>query len=294
MHLMNLTPDRLPALYGFWQAIGDSVAFFYQVDFATWRACLLDFHHGYEGLRLTAETARFILAIEGQQIVGLVQFGQPSFSWDDNGGRIESPNIGVIRHFYFRPDQPAAFQALLQSAVDQLAGVEHLHAFFQAHGMSCNAWHGKLHPAHKHVEQLLLEHGFVVEQENPFYSLDLTATVPDEGNLTITLTADKETSQHFAAWMNGTQVGTAILHPMGRLTGGYERDVVYMRWIGIDREIRGQGLGSRFLAQLNRYYREQGYRYLHLDTASTNLGAQRFYEKHGFTYRGSTRSYVRR
>ncbi len=295
MQINRLTLDNLPALYAFWQEIGTDVPFFYPVDFDTWRSCLLEFNQSFDGLQLTPQTEQLLVAFEGDQVIGFIQFGKPTFGWDRNGKRVDSPDSGVIRHFYFDREHPAAGEALLQMAVHNLAQAGELHAFFQAHGMSCNAWHGKLHPAHSYIEDVLLRHGFAVDQENPFYTAELSSLVQGLGqDLTVTLTEDKMTSQHFAAWHDGKQVGTAIMHPMDKLTGRLTRDVVYMRWIGINKELRGKGLGSQFMGQLAQHYLTQGYSTLHLDTASTNLGAQRFYERHGFGYLGSTRSYVRR
>jgi ribosomal protein S18 acetylase RimI-like enzyme len=67
-----------------------------------------------------------------------------------------------------------------------------------------------------------------------------------------------------------------------------------MTWFGIDAEKRRQGLGKQFVALLAAHLIAQGFRWLHLDTAAENIGAQPFYESLGCRSLGKTRSFVRR
>jgi RimJ/RimL family protein N-acetyltransferase len=76
------------------------------------------------------------------------------------------------------------------------------------------------------------------------------------------------------------------------LTDGCTRDTAYLTWIGVVEKCQGQGIGTEFLKVLVEYLLGKQYRYLHTDTASVNVGAQRFYEKLGFRKEGYTRSYV--
>lgn len=295
MQVRHFDQKDLPELFSFWQQAGANVPYFYRVEYGVWCEVLLNFHESFFQLALTPETATLALATEGDRLLGFIQYGRPNFSWDSSGNKVQQPNIGIIRHLYFTPDRPGAGQALLGLAEQELWETGQVHAFFQAQGMSCNAWHGKLFPNQQHVEQLLFDNGFQVEEENPYFVLDSARFTPanQHPGLEIRLSEDKGHSQHFIAWLDGEQVGSATAHPMDQLTGGKTRDVVYLRWIGINTELRRQGLGSSLLQLLVHYYAQRGYRYLHLDTASNNYRARQFYDKHGFAYLGSTRSYIR-
>ncbi len=108
-----------------------------------------------------------------RRLLGFVQFGQPSFDWNERGERFSDPAIGVIRHLYFEREFLQAGRALLAQAERFLEKFSRNHAFYHILGMSCNAHHGKLHESLTHVETLLLGNGFQIEHENVYFVLDL-------------------------------------------------------------------------------------------------------------------------
>lgn len=71
-----------------------------------------------------------------------------------------------------------------------------------------------------------------------------------------------------------------------------QKDTIYLVWIGIDKNIKGKGLGTEFLNHIIDYCLTKGYRYLHTDTALNNITAQKFYIRNGFIDNGITRSYI--
>ena len=70
------------------------------------------------------------------------------------------------------------------------------------------------------------------------------------------------------------------------MVGGATTEIVYMMWIGIDKEFRRQGWGSKAVNFLLAALHSEGYKQLHLDTARTNEAAQQFCEHYGFEKRG--------
>lgn len=234
-------------------------------------------------------------AAEDDEMLGFVQFGQPSFAWNANGLRPRNPQFGVIRQPYFEEDRPEAGQALLAKADAYLKRFNQIYAFYHALGMSCNAHHGKLHSSLAYVEDLLRAYGFGVEHENIYYSLDIQRGEPSDGNgLRLASTgAHCGDEKGFEARLHGETTGTAQIRLLERLTGGLTRDTAYLTWIGMHKHYRGMGLGTRSTQLLVEHPHREGYQHIHADTASDNAIAQRFYEKLGFQNRGFTRSYHR-
>lgn len=115
----------------------------------------------------------------------------------------------------------------------------------------------------------------------------------------------------FAAFLNDQLVGLAGFHtPDGSFTGGmnykqlvsslgifrghwaalilslYERKPLpkelLMDGIAVHPKLRGQGIGTRLLSELNALACKKGYDRIRLDVIDTNRAAQRLYERNGF------------
>ena len=69
--------------------------------------------------------------------------------------------------------------------------------------------------------------------------------------------------------------------------------IAYLRWIYVNGDIVGQGIGTKCMAALQNWLWQQGIRKFDTDTALQNLVAQHFYEKTGFVREGITRSFYR-
>ena len=279
-------------LFRYWNKIGRGIPYFFPVSEERWQECLLKDELGGKRIFKDIETW---YAAEDDEMLGFVQYGQPSFAWNANGLRIHDPHIGVIRHLYFEKDRREAGQALLAKANDHLQRFNQIYAFYHALGMSCNSYHGKLHSSLACVENMLRANGFSVEHENVYYSLDIQRAETSDGN-DLRLVGAREfcgDEKGFEARLHGEAVGTARIRLLERLTGGLTRDTVYLTWIGVHRHFRGMGLGTQFVQLLLKHLLREGYQHIHTDTASGNAIAQRFYEKLGFQNRGFTRSYLR-
>ena len=55
-----------------------------------------------------------------------------------------------------------------------------------------------------------------------------------------------------------------------------------MDGIVVHPEMRGQGIGTRLLSELNAFACQEGYNKIRLDVIDTNPAARRFYERNGF------------
>jgi len=276
-------------LFEYWKKVGADIPYFFPVSAQKWRACLFEDELEDERIFKSLET---YLAVENDRVLGFTQYGQPNFAWDKNGQKYYDPHIGVIRHLYFEKERGDVGKALLVRANDALAGFDRNYAFYHIFGMSCNAHHGKLHSSQVHIERILLAHGFQTGHENPYYVLDMGCIAPSENPRLHLGTNNELGRREFEIRLNTEVVGTAQVRYLDTLTGGYTHDTAYLAWIAVAERHQGEGIGTEFMKLLVQILLGKGYRYLHTDTASDNIRAQKFYEKLGFQQAGYTRDYV--
>lgn len=67
--------------------------------------------------------------------------------------------------------------------------------------------------------------------------------------------------------------------------------IAYLRWIYMNENQQHRGIGTAVMKALFSELYEMGIRRFDTDTARSNLNAQAYYEKCGFTNEGITRSY---
>jgi ribosomal protein S18 acetylase RimI-like enzyme len=290
MKVRKCRDSDLPGLFEYWRKVGTGIPYFFPVSAARWEDCLLE--DELDGERVFRSLEVYV-ATEDGQILGFAQFGQPNLAWDRSGQKCYEPQIGVLRHLYFEEGCQDAGAALLAKACGHLAGFRQIHAFYHILGMSCNAYHGKLHDSLSHVDQLLLAHDFRIEHENAYYVLDAECITPVADPQLHFSSIPGTREESFEICLAAEVVGTARLRILDTLTGGCTRDTAYLTWIGVAERHRNQGVGTRFMKQLAQLLSSRQLRYLHTDTASGNLRAQRFFEKLGFRKEGYTRSYIR-
>ena len=192
----------------------------------------------------------------------------------------------MIRALCFDEGREAAGQQLLQAAMDAFAARDRMYAFFHYFGMSCFARHGKLFEGFPWIEALLRQNGFQVEHENVYYSCLLSN--PTDSPVTLRgqdMTAGNQ--QTFDFLLDGRQVGGCEVHYVK------PRGVAYLRWIYVNGDLQGQGIGTKCMQALKAFLWEKDFARLDTDTALNNHIAQRYYIKTGFTRAGITRSYYR-
>ena len=277
-------------LFEYWNRLGGDIPYFFPVSTRTWEKCLL--HDQRDGEPMF-EDLHTRVAMDGGQVVGFVQYGQPSFAWEERGERCQNPQIGVVRQLYFCEGRDEVGEALLVEADAQLARFNQTHAFYHALGMSCTAHHGKLHHSQRHVHRLLRSWGFQIEHENVYCVLDLVPPSPVEDS-PLWIRTDAETDgERFEIRLGAERVGGARVRYVDKLTDGCAHDTAYLSWVGVDEAYRGRGIGAEFLKWLIGFLVAKGYCTLHVDTARENAVARRLYGKLGFQEVGWTRSYVR-
>jgi GNAT superfamily N-acetyltransferase len=80
----------------------------------------------------------------------------------------------------------------------------------------------------------------------------------------------------------GEPVGMVNLQPMFSTAMGAPA-ILLEDYILIER-VRGQGYGGWFMSEIKAYAKAQGVQRISLLTDEHNLGAQRFYQKHGYQF----------
>ncbi len=263
--------------------MGFETPYFLITEFENWKKSFEEDTDG-EGRVLFKEL--FLKGIyEGEVLLGFVQYGITAFGFDERGEISANVSYPVIRNLYFLKDRPDIGKALLSEAVNALKNDERIYAFFHYFGMSCFARHGKLFEKHSHIDELLRENGFEVEHENVYYSSCLNANECSE----VTITAgdlSKGSQQYLEFRIDGGQVGGCEVHYIDDTTA-------YLRWIYVNGDIVGKGIGTKCMNTLKRFLYKKGVRRFDTDTALSNTVAQHYYEKNSFTKEGITRSYYK-
>ncbi len=255
--------------------------YFFDVSFDTFEKAFEDDIDG-EGRELFKEL--FVKAVyDNDKLVGFVQYGKSAFGFDDNGEISSDISYPIIRNLYFNEDRADAGELLLSEAMQNLGTDKQVYAFFHYFGMTCFARHGKLFENHAHIDALLKENGFEVEHENVYYSSVLT----ESKNFEVTITANgltKGNHQYIDFRIDGNQVGGCEVHYMSD-------NIAYLRWIYVNGDMVGKGVGTKCMSVLKNFLFEKGVTRFDTDTAIDNTVAQHYYEKNDFIREGVTRSY---
>lgn len=225
-------------------------------------------------------------AWEDDRLVGFIQYGKTAFGFDSTGEISSDVSCCVIRNLYFDEGRVDAGKLLLREAMDAFAGADQVYAFFHYFGMSCFARHGKLFQRYAHIEALLKDSGFETEHENVYYSSVLRGNEVSEAVI-VPQGLTKGNQQYMDFLLAGEQVGGCEIHFVDRQTA-------YLRWIYVNENMVGRGIGSRCMDALKEWLYRKGIVRFDTDTALSNTVAQYFYEKNGFTREGITRSYYRK
>lgn len=290
MEIKKFTFQDVDILFSYWKQIGREVPYFLNVSKSKWMECMLNDQLDGEDKFSSTE---IYLAIDNGYIVGFIQFGLPTFCWNDNGEKYYNANVLIIRHFYFNENSIEAGKQLLRTVLMSSSEYEKVHAFFHIFGISCNAHHGKLYSKFSHVEKILLENKFQIECENIYYVLDIhTLNLVNNLNNEISLTFHLvEGKYYFEAVLAEESIGTAQVTFFDTFTDGGSNDGAYLYWIGIEDKYKGLGLGTQFITKICQYLNENHIRYLHTDAMLSNITAQQFYTRNNFINKGITRDY---
>lgn len=257
----------------------------YEVEFNMWEKSYLYDVDG-EGRTLFSDLTTLGAYLDSK-LVGFIQYGRTAFGFDESGEISDTVFYSVIRNFYFDEIQKEVGVKLLNEAVKALSNTtSKIYAFFHYFGMSCYARHGKLFEGFGYIHNLLEQNGFAIEHENVFYSYALSSA--------------KQTAINIK-WHDGTsgrqKYCDFILEK--DIVGGCEihfleqENIAYLRWIFINENMCGKGIGSECMSALKTDLFNKGIIKFDTDTALSNKVAQHFYEKNNFLKEGITRSYYK-
>lgn len=289
MKIISINKENCNKLKDYWNELSKNIPYFYPVNMDELKYSLLEDRKYGERVFNYLES---YLIEENNEVLGFIQFGKPHIYWDTKGEKIYNPNIGVIRNIYFNEDRPDVGRMLINKAEEFFNNnsFDNCFAFNHVLGLSCNAYHGKLHENKNYIAKLLEEYGYNIEHENVYYTIDLNATQQVEiyENIKISKSGMNEHNKEVIKFIyKNEKIGEGVIIYLDNIK------TVYMNTIWIDSSYSNKGFGSKFIKLICNDLRRNGYKRLDLDTAKNNLGAQRFYETNAFTNRGITRSYFK-
>ena len=267
---------------------GQLCPYYFPTDYEEWEKSFMDDVDG-EGRKLFKELY-VQAAYDEDKLVGFIQYGKTAFAFDNQGDISTDISYNVIRNLYFDETKTDAGQMLLDLALKVFGTSDEVYSFFHYFGMSCYARHGKLYEKHTHVEELLKNNGFGLEHENVYYSSVLKECVATEDGMSEVSVnphnMTKGNQQYIDFMLSGEQVGGCEIHYVSENT-------VYLRWIYVNDNMTGKGIGTKCMCALKQWLYEQGYERFDTDTAFVNTVAQHYYEKNEFVREGITRSYFK-
>ncbi len=273
--------SNLKDIYNF--QLGFEVPYFFSVDFEGWQKSFTEDIDG-EGRILFKELNTKVI-YDNDELVGFIQYGKTAFGFADNGEISSDISYPIIRNLYFNKDKIDAGELLLNNALESFGNTERVYAFFHYFGMSCFARHGKLFEKYAYIEALLKENGFETEHENVYYSSMLKGEETSEA-VVEPQALTKGNQQYIGFTLDGAQVGGCEVHYLNENTA-------YLRWIYVNDNITGKGIGTKCMYALKKFLYEKGITRFDTDTAMNNLVAQHYYEKTSFNREGITKSYYR-
>lgn len=275
------------SLYQNWKEFNTEVPYCFETEKGTWSY----YFNNHDGMFKFLDG--FTAVDENNKVVGYIQYGLPTFIYNRVGQRVENPQVGVIRHFAFPETREDIGVELFRRTESFLNQFEDYYAFYHALGMPNTAGHGKLFcRTQNYIGDFLLKNGFQIEHENRYYIFSDVLKISPDPAMKLEIQRINELEK-INALVNGELVGTATVVLLKDLTGGKTKNIIYLKWIGVHKEFRGQGKGSALLTNIIDHYRGIGYDQIHLDTTLNNEIAQKMYIKHGFEEIGITRSYMK-
>lgn len=225
-------------------------------------------------------------AYDGTELIGFIQYGNTAFGFDERGEISSDVTYCVIRNLFFDKGREDAGKLLLADAINYFKTTDGIYAYFHYFGMSCFGRHGKLYEKNNHIEELLRESGFEIEHENVYYSSLIDELNESEVEIKqCDLTNGNQQYMDFR--ISDESVGGCEIHYVNNKSA-------YLRWIYINDNITGKGIGTKCMDALKSLLYKNGFTRFDTDTAISNEAACHFYEKNGFVREGITRSFKKK
>ncbi|MFC1452219.1 GNAT family N-acetyltransferase [Verrucomicrobiota bacterium] len=92
----------------------------------------------------------------------------------------------------------------------------------------------------------------------------------------------KPLKQAAGRWNLRLPIVLVLFAPLMRIIDSIADDDFYLQAIAVDKELRGEGLGSTLMDSLEEQARASGATRLALDVSAKNEGARHFYDRRGF------------
>lgn len=289
MELLRINQQNAETLYTYWNEVGKEIPYFHETSYKSFLKSL--FEDKFNGMQILLENHIYV-AIDNGKVYGFIQYGKPGFHYE-NWEVIRKPNIGIIRNLYF--EKVEVGNQLVALALDYFQEKEltELYAFYHAMGMSCNGNHGKLHEKFEHIEKLLYSNGFEIEHENIYYTKHIDE-VGSSSVYRVEFSEEENNSQGISLHYEDRKIGSSQVKFIDQLTGTKKEKVLFLVWIGLEKDMIGTGAGTAFLSEITNRYQAEGYKHIHTDTSIDNTVAQKYYERNGFKNTGKSRSYIRK
>lgn len=232
-------------IYEIFEKKRSSAPFYYsRTPFDIWRNSFFT-DIDFDGQRTFIDLKTYVLLIDGK-CKGFIQFGMSSFVFGEKG-KDYTQSYGVVRNFYFDGGTPRKHVSELLKISDDYFEDHNLkttYAYFHYFGMSCYVRQGKLHESEFYIQDELIENNYSIEHENVYYTKEVVKGVSKDLDLEL-LFRENNTIIDFV--LDDGVVGQCELDYIKT------HQTTFMRWIGIKKEFRGQGYGSKCLKQLLHY-----------------------------------------
>jgi len=236
-----------------------------------------------------------LVALEGELVRGMVHLAL------ERPEEPDAPERGVIRFLWYTRGHRAAGQALLAAAEDHLRrqGARRVTAFHQDYRYPFyHIGHAYLSDRLDHVHALMGINGYErcageIYLEWRDYEPAPPAASPFPIDLSLDWTPGRGALPGLVvhALRDGQELGVCVNVSCGEFSRAPEAQEAFLtKWLGVDEEVQGQGLGRHLLQAALRELHGAGYRHAVISTSWTNYRACLFYSNFG--YRASDWTYA--
>lgn len=293
MTLVRLDHATVPALAAFYEAITRHIPHCHPVDLDTFAATVTpSLTHGaaHENLRQEA----VFVAKENGQVLGAAHVGL------DSGQRPHGPTdewqaCGGVRFFAYRRGQRAVGQALLERAEAHLRELGATHVVVGHYDHRYPFYHAEhmfISQRLDHIWALLAmnnyrqhPHGSQVVLDWPDYAIEPPGNPPFEADIGVEwIDSNAQLPSLIVRAKQGErEIGICVCNSHAENNPAREaQDWVYTRWLGVDPERRGRGLGRHLLDRALHEARGVGYRHAMICCMGQNPRALLLYGNRGY------------
>jgi ribosomal protein S18 acetylase RimI-like enzyme len=284
--IVPYTSDLAPAVARAYNELVRPVPHCYPVDPEALHAALAAAAKGgssYDSVR----DERAFVALQGAEVLG---FAHTAIGHR----RHDSPKeMGLIRFLGYRAGQRAAGQALLERAQETLRGqgATEVAAFPQKHRYPFyHLSSAYLSDRMGHVAALLGMNGYKRsggEVYMDWHDLPLLEPAPAQVEVEIALEwkpgAGRLPGLAVHAYRGEKELGVCMCVSCAEYNLiGADQEWAFTKWLGVEKEVQGRGLGKHLLQRALRELRLAGYRHAAISTALHNYRAALFYSNLGY------------